>query len=167
RASAIPRNSRLSRRCASPLVSARARSCGIPITIEAHTEAPRPGVEPRTPRSKRGMISLSPSGRKWTCRDLNPDFQPAELVSSPWTIGPLSMDRRRFELRFPPCEGGVLPLDEQPNPVRETRAVRGGSRHPSFPPGVDTPGMKPLEAGVNTVQNQKTPIRAEKKRFFS
>src|SRR5262245_21611751 len=73
-------------------------------------QVPRPGFEPRTPRSKRGMISVSPSGRQWTHRDLNPNFQSAELASSPWTIGPNAMDRRRVERRFPLCERGVLPL---------------------------------------------------------
>src|SRR5262249_61000545 len=27
---------------------------------------------------------------------------------------PKAMDRRRVELRFPPCDGGVVPLDQQP-----------------------------------------------------
>ena len=36
---------------------------------------PRPGLEPGTPRSKRGMISVSPSGPKRKARESNPHLQ--------------------------------------------------------------------------------------------
>ena len=76
-------------------------------------------------------MSVSPPGRKhkWTHRDLNPDFQSAELVSSPWTIGPKSVDRRGFEpaisgvrYRRPPVGRAALGFD------RETLNQRGISR---------------------------------------
>ena len=51
--------------------------------------APRPGVEPGTPRSKRGMMSVSPPGRQWTAGDLHPDFRHAKPASSCWTSSPI------------------------------------------------------------------------------
>ena len=58
---------------------------------------------------------------KWTHRELNPDLQFAELMSSRWTMSPLSVDRRRVELRFPACDAGVVPLDQQPLMQRSAR----------------------------------------------
>jgi hypothetical protein len=50
---------------------------------------------------------------QWSHRELNPDFQSAELVSSRWTMTP-SVDRRGVEPRLPGCKPSVLPLNEQP-----------------------------------------------------
>src|SRR5262249_35820924 len=63
-----------------------------------------------------------PSVSQWTHRELNPDLQHAELVSSRWTMSPGSVDRRGLEPRFPPREGGVVPLDQQPYSV-ETEGI--------------------------------------------
>ncbi len=52
---------------------------------------------------------------QWTYRELHPDLQYAELTSSCWTIGPLSVDRGGIEPPSPACDTGVVPLDQQPH----------------------------------------------------
>ena len=141
---------------------------------QAAWEAPRPGVEPGIPRSKRGVMSVSPSGHKklFDCsrplrgRPRRGRLQPASqrpatvgvsgrqgsrtLLSSRRThlsgvVRPTGIrlpssnqgsgirnqesargfhrflipdsrqvDRRGVEPRFPTCEAGVVPLDQQP-----------------------------------------------------
>ena len=57
---------------------------GAVLAAERRDEsAPRPGVEPGTPRSRRGMMSVSPSGRQRKVRDSNPRgvFQPSRLAT--------------------------------------------------------------------------------------
>lgn len=61
---------------------------------------------------------------KWTHGESNPDFLNAIQVSSRWTMSPFSVpipepfgdrvDRRGVEPRFPGCDPGVFPLDQQP-----------------------------------------------------
>ncbi len=50
---------------------------------------------------------------KWTHWESNPDFQPAELVSSLWTMSP-EVERRGIEPRLPGCKPSVFPLDQRP-----------------------------------------------------
>jgi hypothetical protein len=61
----------------------------LPAERRDRLAAPRPGVEPGTPRSKRGMMSVSPPGRQWTAGDLHPDFRHAKPASSCWTSSPI------------------------------------------------------------------------------
>src|SRR5262249_47638512 len=46
----------------------------------------------------------------------------AALVSSRWTMSPVTVDRRGLEPRFSPREGDVFPLDQQPETV-ETMGI--------------------------------------------
>ena len=80
--------------------------------------AARPGLEPGTPRSKRGMISLSPSGCKRKARESNPPLpsgrtalakRPGQPVS-----GYLPVDPPGIEPGSPVCRTGVVPLDHEP-----------------------------------------------------
>ena len=102
------------------------------------SEAPRPGVEPGTSRSRRGMMSVSPPGRAF-----------------------LTVDLPRIELGSPACRAGVVPLDHRP--VRQwtagesnpnlRRAIPASSRWTSSPfypevrPGLE-PGLPPYQRGV-------------------
>ena len=57
---------------------------GAVLAAERRDEnAPRAGVEPATPRSRRGMISVSPPGHERKVRDSNPRgvFQPSRLAT--------------------------------------------------------------------------------------
>ena len=80
------------------------------------TEAvPRPGIEPGTPRSKRGMMSVSPSGHKRKARELNPHLLLWEnrlsRAARPTVSGYLPLvDRRGFEPRSPACKAGIVPV---------------------------------------------------------
>ena len=61
---------------------------------------------------------------QWTHRESNPDLQPAELVSSRWTMSPFSsVDRRGVEPRSPGCKPGIFPLDQHAHVIRQ-RSVR-------------------------------------------
>src|SRR5262245_54200602 len=92
--------------------------------------------------------------REWTHRESNPDLQHAELVSSRWTMSPLSVDRRGLEPRFSPREGDVFPLDQQPGTVEargiEPSSQRRGLYRPAVIPltgtslAVDTMGIEPI-----------------------
>ena len=93
-------------------------------------------------------MSVSPPGPEWTHRELNPDLLHARQVSSRWTMSP-SVDRRGVEPRFPACDTGVFPLDEQP----ETE-VR---------PGVE-PGLPRYQRGVLPEHLQTVCSRVERGR---
>ncbi len=57
---------------------------GVVLAAERRDDAvPRPGIEPGTPRSKRGMMSVSPPGQERKVRDSNPQgmFQPSRLAT--------------------------------------------------------------------------------------
>ena len=71
--------------------------------VESHGLANRPG-EPY-PATFRMF--------QWTHWESNPDFQPAELVSSLWTMSP-EVERRGIEPRLPGCKPSVFPLDQRP-----------------------------------------------------
>src|SRR5215475_5470754 len=49
-------------------------------------------MENRLSRAARPTVSGCPP-YEWTYRESNPDFQSAELVSSPWTTGPRSVSQ--------------------------------------------------------------------------
>lgn len=52
---------------------------------------------------------------KWSHRESNPNFQPAELTSFLWTIIPeQNWTGRGIEPRSPGCKPSVFPLDEPP-----------------------------------------------------
>ena len=54
------------------------------------SRVPQPGIEPGTARSKRAMISVSPSRQEWTAGESNPDCRLATPVSSHWTSSPMN-----------------------------------------------------------------------------
>src|SRR5262249_61361292 len=76
---------------------------------------------------------------EWTHRESNPGRRHAKAVSFRWTMGPSlgvvsSVDRRGVEPRSPPCESGVVPLDQQPSRrPRPLHGVRARSARESTP----------------------------------
>lgn len=72
---------------------------------------------------------------QWTHWESNPDLQPAELVSSHWTMSP-QVERRGIEPRLPGCKPGVFPLDQRP--ISFLSEVR---------PGIE-PGLRPYHGRV-------------------
>ena len=87
---------------------------------------PRPGIEPGTPRSKRGMMSVSPSGHERKVRDSNPQgmFQPSRLATEFLSRSDTfrracsacrsSVDPPGLEPGSPACHAGIFPLDDGP-----------------------------------------------------
>ncbi len=115
-------------------------------------QVPRPGFEPRPPRSKRGMISLSPSGREWTHRELNPNFQSAELASSLWTIGPIVNGPPEIRTPIAGLRRRSPPIGRAAH-ISSGMSVAGGrqsARLPglSLPPTTDIPLSQVAEVGV-------------------
>ena len=83
-----------------PCLLVHSQACSDRYTTETMSlAAAQPGLEPGTPRSKRGMISVSPLScsikGKWTGRGIEP--------------------------RSPGCRPGVFPLDQPPIFVQEVR----------------------------------------------
>jgi hypothetical protein len=60
----------------------------LALPISQPSPVPRPGIEPGTSRSKRGMISVSPSGRQWRRRESNPTQFACKAISPPWNMRP-------------------------------------------------------------------------------
>ncbi len=88
---------------------------GTPCLWATGLSVPRPGVEPGTPRSKRGMISVSPPGYQVDLPGVEPGFPACRAGVVPLDHRPVTaVDRRGIEPRFPACDAGVFPLDEQP-----------------------------------------------------
>ena len=104
---------------------------------------PRPGFEPGTPRSKRGMMvpfTIGASSGRQGSRTLISVGRTA-LAERPGQPYPatfrffLSVDPPRVELGFPICQTGVFPLDDEPFVVQWTcRGVE--PRSPGCKPGV-------------------------------
>ena len=109
---------------------------------------------------------------QWTHRESNSDLQPAELVSSHWTMSP-QVERRGIEPRLPGCKPGVFPLDQRPvvscersvrelNPalVLTTDACGRNTYRPSSDPGWSRTiallrvmqASSPLDYGINSDQ---------------
>jgi hypothetical protein len=90
----------------------------------ASRKVPRPGLEPGTSRSKRGMMSFSPSGYQRKARDLNPHSQQGDRLSRaarPTVSGYLpGMDPPGIEPGLPACRAGVFPLDHEPHSTFQT-----------------------------------------------
>ena len=100
------------------------RQSGGPSVVSS---MPRPGLEPRTSREKRDMISISPSRPLWAvCHQAEgKGFEPLSplresRVSSavrPTISGYLpysSVDQPGVEPGLPACRAGVVPLDHKP-----------------------------------------------------
>src|SRR5262245_40835191 len=120
-------------------------SRGRPTAGPRDCKAPRPGLEPGTPRSKRGMMSFSPPGHERKARDSNPHHA---------TVSRLSKAVR-------PTVSGYLPVTEyavlsewthwELNPDFQF-AELASSRWTMGPSSVDRRGLEPrfptCEAGV-------------------
>ena len=63
------------------------------------------GVEPSFPGCRLGVVAVGPRDRyEWSHRDSHPDFHPAEVASSCWTMTPRGGRRgtRTHKRRWPP-----------------------------------------------------------------
>ncbi len=85
-------------------------------TISQH---PDQESNPESPRSKRGVMSVSPSGQRRKARESNPPLR-EEITLAGWPGQPISgclpyrVDPLGIEPRSPPRQGGVFPLDHGP-----------------------------------------------------
>jgi hypothetical protein len=87
-------------------------------------------------------MSLSPSGHKWTHRELNPNFQSAELASSPWTIGPKSNGAPESRTPISAVRARRPPLGRAPRKLKWRRWGSNPSRllaRQPRPPGTCAP----------------------------
>ncbi len=123
--------------------------------------APRPGALPGTPRSKRGMMSVSPPGRQWTAGDLHPDFRHAKPASSCWTSSPIHPVETMGIEPIPVClQDKLATLAHAPPQINSPKGPPGGrTRSSSLPKrrATATPADRPRGTSASAGDNRLGP----------
>jgi hypothetical protein len=118
-----------------PISSVSGRRLGRSTT---GLSVPRPGVEPGTPRSKRGMMSVSPPGQQRKVRESNPHGR----LSAPW----FSKPARRAVSGYLPFSGDGGNRTHPSLLARQSR--RPWYMRPQSRPPVAEAGFEPASNGL-------------------